>query len=304
MIYIDFSELASDGVAFEMLCRELLIKHNFKVHWTGVGPDSGRDLIIVEEVDGILSCFKRTWLVSCKHYANSGKSVGISDVTNIVDDCKAANADGYLLICSTHLSSSLIQRLQEIEKSSNIVTCYWDSIELQKRLNNPESIPLIKLFFPKNKINDQWKIYNALTPSLWAANYQGYFFYMQSRTECKYPNLNDIEVIIEKITHVTLPPPVKHAYNNNEQHLLRPRLVSYDNKADVYSVDCDYLYPKGQRPLEELDIENQLGDGRGLYIDEYGESKITIWHVRSIETNQISDHFHPDHKEYYSKIFG
>ncbi|WP_019216547.1 restriction endonuclease [Legionella tunisiensis] len=113
---IDFSEL-KDGTIFEQLCRELLIRYNFDVHWTGVGQDSGKDLILQETVSGVLAPFKRTWLVNCKHNAKSGKAVGRDDIPNIVDDCMAANANGFLLICSTHPSASLVSRLQDIEKT-------------------------------------------------------------------------------------------------------------------------------------------------------------------------------------------
>lgn len=300
---INFSELPSDGIAFEQLCRELLIRQNFQVHWTGVGQDSGRDLIIIETAEGVLAPFQRKWLVSCKHNANSGKSIGISDVINLVDDCKAVDAKGFLLICSTHPSAQLVRRLEDISKSNDILTCCWDSVELFKRLNTPQTFSLVHIFFPKNKLNDEWQIYNALKPSFWCANYKGFFFYMESRTEGLYPSLNDLELIINKIIKVRLPvSKVDDEFGTPEKHYLRPRLISYDNKACVYSVRVDYLYPNWEEEANILsvsDLENQLESGRGLH--RYGgESMITIYHINSIGVNQVSDHFHEDHKEFYS----
>jgi hypothetical protein len=111
---IDFKELPDDGIKFEQLIREILVLERFETHWTGVGPDGGRDLVIIEHLEGNLSDYKRKWLVSCKHYANSGKSVGREDIGNIIDDCKSINAEGYILACSTQPSSSLVTRLDEI----------------------------------------------------------------------------------------------------------------------------------------------------------------------------------------------
>jgi hypothetical protein len=79
---INFKELPDDGVAFEQLIRELLIREEFEVRWTGVGPDGGRDLIFTERTLGPMAGFERTWLVSCKHNAHSEKSVGINDLAS------------------------------------------------------------------------------------------------------------------------------------------------------------------------------------------------------------------------------
>jgi hypothetical protein len=74
---LNFKELPVDGVAFEQLIRELLLRSEFEVHWTGVGPDGGRDLVVTEKAAGQLAPFQRKWLVSCKHHAHSGTSVGL-----------------------------------------------------------------------------------------------------------------------------------------------------------------------------------------------------------------------------------
>jgi hypothetical protein len=111
---LNFKELPSDGIKFEQLIRELFIRSEFEVHWTGVGPDGGRDLVVTEKVTGPLAPFERKWLISCKHFAHSGKSVGLEDVRDITDACRAVNATGFLLVCSTQPSSSVVRRLHEI----------------------------------------------------------------------------------------------------------------------------------------------------------------------------------------------
>jgi predicted transcriptional regulator len=36
---LDFTELPADGINFEQLIREILLRSEFEVHWTGTGPD-------------------------------------------------------------------------------------------------------------------------------------------------------------------------------------------------------------------------------------------------------------------------
>lgn len=59
---IDFTELPTDGIKFEKLVRELLIRSGFEVHWTGVGPDGGRDLVVIEQAQGALTRFNESGL--------------------------------------------------------------------------------------------------------------------------------------------------------------------------------------------------------------------------------------------------
>mgnify|MGYP002625041010 CR=1 FL=1 len=50
------------------------------------GVDGGKDLIVEETIthkDGSTQIIK--WLVSCKHYAHSGTSVGDTDELNVKD---------------------------------------------------------------------------------------------------------------------------------------------------------------------------------------------------------------------------
>jgi Restriction endonuclease len=111
---IDFNELPQDGTALEQLTRELLLVAGLSPQWTGRGPDQGRDLIAEETATGPLGSFRRRWLVQCKHFAHSARSVSRNDIPSVVDDCRQVNADGYLLVCSTYPSSGVAQKLSEI----------------------------------------------------------------------------------------------------------------------------------------------------------------------------------------------
>jgi hypothetical protein len=185
---LDFKELPTDGIAFEQLIRELLIRSGFEVHWTGVGPDGGRDLVVTEKVSGQLAPFQRKWLVSCKHHAHSENSVGLDDIRDIVDACAAVDAEGFLLACSTQPSSSVVRRLEEIQANRTLLTKYWDAVEIEKRLDTPVTFPLISLFFPVGATARPWRIYNTESPSYWAANYKDYFVYLTSRDANMFPS--------------------------------------------------------------------------------------------------------------------
>ena len=293
---IDFKELPSDGIKFEQMVRELLIRSGFETHWTGVGPDLGRDLIVIEKSDGRIASFQRKWLVSCKHYAQSGKSVGLDDIQNIIDECESVNAQGFLLVCSTQPSSSVVKRFEEIEEKGRLITRYWDCVEIEKRLNTPSTFPIINIFLPISSKGNEWRIFNTSSPSFWAANYKDYFLYMSSRTANTFPELKDVETIVEKLESIKLPKD-----DDYQGHFLRIRAVFFDNKHDQYSVFADYLYPHGRQDevIRPKQLDEYLQDGQGLYHDEKYMWKLTFWDIRYIECYQVSDHFHPDHKDYY-----
>lgn len=295
---INFKELAQDGIGFEQMVRELLIRSGFEVHWTGVGPDSGRDLVVIEKSKGMIAGFNRKWLVSCKHYANSGKSVGINDVQDITDACEAIGAQGYLLVTSTQPSSAVVKRFEEIEQRGKLVVKYWDSIEIEKRLNTPNTFPIISLFFPETSKSMLWKIYNTNSPDFWVANYKDYYIYMGSRTANSFPSLEDIEVIVNKLESIELPKSDKWS-----SHKIRVRAVYFDNKHEHYCVFADYLFPIGEEEfvLKPSQIDSYLDDGSGLYSEGNFEWYLTNWDIKYIPTNQMSEHFHSDHKDYYTK---
>ncbi len=281
---INFKELPEDGIKFEQLTREILLKMGLEVHWTGVGPDSERDLFFIERAQGPIANFRRKWLVCCKHFAHSERSVGIADIQNITDRCEAIGATGYLLVCSTQPSSTVIKRLEEIESQGKLTLRYWDCIEIEKRLNTPESFPLISLFFPQSAQKNKWKIYNTTSPSFWAANYKDYFFYLCSRTANTFPDLKDVEYFIKKMEAIPLP-------NKNNQ-ALRMRAVYYDNKHSQYTVFIDCLYEDKNKIMR---IDHYLKPNNYNWLDTQ-----TNWDICYRKCFMLSDHFHLDHKDYYT----
>lgn len=100
-MYIDFKELGVKGVQLELLIQELMLLEGLDVHWEGIGPDNGKNLVVTEKVNGILDLYKNRWVVQCKHTAHGGRSFGNGEKLNIVDTCDMINAGGYLLVCTT-----------------------------------------------------------------------------------------------------------------------------------------------------------------------------------------------------------
>jgi len=93
---LDYTEI-SDGDRWELFCRDYLVAAGFVVDVPpGRGPDGGRDLIVTEQLRGTLASQKFTWLVSCKHLAQSGRAVGVDDENNIIDRLGQHSADGFI----------------------------------------------------------------------------------------------------------------------------------------------------------------------------------------------------------------
>ena len=73
--------------------------------------------------------FQRKWLVSCKHNAHLGRSVGIDDIVDFSGACDAVGAEGFLLIYSTQPTSSVVNQFEEVERRGRILARFWDGIE-------------------------------------------------------------------------------------------------------------------------------------------------------------------------------
>jgi hypothetical protein len=296
---INYRELPTDGIKFEQLIREIFIKENYETHWTGNGPDGGKDLVVTEDLIGNLSSRKRKWIISCKHFANAstnGRSVGLDDLGNLVSDCQANGAEGYILVCSTYPSSSVVRRLEEIENNHKIITKFWDGIEIEKRLLNPNTFGLIHTFFPESSKEYKWKIYNAYYPSFWSANYKDYFFYLSSRDANIYPNLKGIETIVSLFERIDI-----NLYNNNlDKHFLRLRSIYYDDKHCTHIVYLDYLYPSNceEKSIMKPNIIRDLLFHK--FTDEDHEYiNVPDWDIKYVEASFHSEHFHKDHRNYY-----
>lgn len=284
---LDFKELPKDGNDFELLIRELLFKMGYRVYWSGKGPDGGKDLICIEEFDSNIMPSERKWLIQCKHTAHSEKAVGIGDLDDIIDSCVQHDATAYLLVCSTYPSSTVVNRLEGITKSSKFEATYWDSVTLERMLKTPQTWPIAQRFFPISANSENWQVYATESPNHWLVNYKGYYFHISNRIQSfAEMHLDSLRDRISDIENISLP----------EKHQLRLRAVYYDDKNGNYQWYIDYLYPMNENPyITNYFIKRILGNGHVL-----DDGQIHYFDVRSYQYSIYSDHYDPDHSDYYT----
>lgn len=283
---LDFKELSQNGDDFELLVRELLYNKGLEVYWSGKGPDGGKDLLCIETYKSNFKSITKRWLIQCKHNAHSGKSVGTSELGSIENSCLQHNADGYLLVCSTYPSSSVVSTLDGIEHNSKLTTSFWDYRTLERQLLVPENWSLVNMFFPKSAQNLQWQI-SKIDTYFWHANYKGNIFYFSLRigTNCDHY----LKYIADRIEEL-------HQLHMLNEHYLRIRAVYFDDKYTNFTLYLDYLVPSGTTqeefnpPAEVIDFcHERIIDGVYYNID------LAIY-----EYNGYSDNFDLDHQSYYS----
>jgi hypothetical protein len=180
---LDFSEISEDGTQFELLIREILFSLNYHVIWSGVGADGGRDLLVREELQSIFGRRFFTWLVQCKHFAKSKRSVGVKDLDNVVDSCVQHCADGYLLVSSTYVSSAVVNRLEAInaDRSKHLATNFWDCTILERLLSTPDNWGIAQRFTPVSSHAQNWQLSRTTQPNSWVVNYRGHHIILNNR---------------------------------------------------------------------------------------------------------------------------
>lgn len=117
---INFKEI-SEGETWELFARDFLSELGFYiVSSPDRGPDGGKDMLCSEDLKGALSQYRFNWLVSCKNFASSERSVTEQDEQNIFERLEAFNADGFIGFYSTVPSSGLNARLHSLRANGKI----------------------------------------------------------------------------------------------------------------------------------------------------------------------------------------
>lgn len=138
-----------DGQDFEDMVRDLLAAHPAVFGIESIGParerDSGRDMMVDINVAAMTNhkwnesggnIEKITCVVQCKASRNT---VGVKDVTEIRDVIEDSNANGFLLVVASRVSSALTTRLQIIREKDGHWTRWWDRTDLELLLRrNPD----------------------------------------------------------------------------------------------------------------------------------------------------------------------
>lgn len=156
MSIIDFEEIPEAHISsgkqdtFELFAKEFFKEMGFKIiTFPDRGQDDGKDLIVMETSNGLISESKFKWLVSCKHKAHSGKSVTKSVENDVYDRVKQHSCDGFIAFYSTLPSASLNKKLNSLKNKIKISIFDCEEIE-EKLLSNSRMYSLIKRFFPKS----------------------------------------------------------------------------------------------------------------------------------------------------------
>ena len=303
---INYKGLPKDGVLFEQLIRELFISINCETFWTGVGPDGGRDLIVTEELSGLLSKYQRRWLVSCKHFAHADRSVGVDDIINIKDCMEAINATGFILACSTYPSASLIKRLDELFNPKNIPYIILDGISIEKRILSVNSMHLLFTFFPDDTRTKLWNVFPTLENGVWSAYYCNHFFFYTSRDRIVSPPLEPIEYIIDvyDLLFIKIMKSIKEITKNPDFNIIfRYRGFYWDDKHCDCLVYIDCQLEKPQKPELEDYIKNFFSTTESVISDEHRYANIANIDLKFIYPSFFSDHYHEDHYHDYNPFY-
>lgn len=151
---LDFKEIPQantgkgDQDTFELFARDFLETLGYEiVQQPDRGADGKKDLVVQELRQGISDVTIIKWLVSCKHYAHSGKSVSDKHEPNILDRISVHECDGFLGFYSTLPATSLGRNFEGLKKKTNIDS--FDKERIEKfLLESPEGIRLADRYFP------------------------------------------------------------------------------------------------------------------------------------------------------------
>ncbi len=156
---IDFKEIpvANKGGGgqdrFEQFACDLLERMGFEIlQRPHRGADGKKDIIVSEIRSGIENKTNIKWLVSCKHYAHSGRSVNDQDEPDIGDRLSAHGCDGFLGFYSTIPASSLSNKLSACKNQFEYTI--YDCTRIEKAvLSSRQRERLLHSYFPESAIN-------------------------------------------------------------------------------------------------------------------------------------------------------
>lgn len=154
---LDFKEIPQankgDGSqdTFELFARDFLEILGYKIiQHPDRGADGKKDLIVLESRPGLSGISHIKWLVSCKHYAHSGKSVADTDEPNILDRISVHDCDGFIGFYSTLPSTSLGNNFEGLKKRKTEIQSF-DREQIEKiLLESPQGLKLASRYFPES----------------------------------------------------------------------------------------------------------------------------------------------------------
>ncbi|MEO6239801.1 MAG: restriction endonuclease [Bacteroidia bacterium] len=160
---IDFTEIpvsnsrANTQDIFEKFAREFLLTLGYEIVTDPArGQDGGIDIKVKEIRPGISGNTEVVWLVSCKHYAHSGKSITAEIEQNILDRVKSKGCSGFIGIYSSIANTSLQKRLDELRVQNELQFQLFDNEKIERELISVSNrSALFARFFPNSF--QKWK---------------------------------------------------------------------------------------------------------------------------------------------------
>ncbi len=219
---LDFKEISQANLSngkqdhFELFTRDFLRLNGFEIiRNPDRGADGQKDIIVREKRKGEGGTTIIDWLVSCKHYSFSGKSVTAKDEIDILDRVKSHNCNGFMGFYSTLPHSSLSNKIFGL---SEIETLIYDNeriedILLSKKHNRTLTIRNFpdssKLFFDNSNLGKNDKLESS---------------------NDRYIQNNITAIIIVEIQHI------KYKYFDSDwenRNILIDKLRIYNNKINI-----------------------------------------------------------------------
>jgi len=150
-----------DSENFEFLIEDILKCKGFNIPQRPArGPDQGKDIIAERQTtDNMMIVTNEKYIVECKHFYTSGKSVRESDLGNFLLKIMQHKANRYLIATSSVLSETVKNQLTALSDSPshNIKCTFWVKSDLESFLLNEPEI-LKKYFGPLGSLSQSEKI--------------------------------------------------------------------------------------------------------------------------------------------------
>jgi hypothetical protein len=233
--------VVSDGTRFEQLVRDLLEAFGYRVAWTGKGVDDGRDLVAVEPGDPMFGSVSRKWLVSCKHNAHAGTSVGVNAIGDAPARCKQHGCDGFALACSTVPTSGLLNAFDGWRANERLHFHYWDDARLEGLLLDDRAAAVRAKYFGKPL---KWKVAKTGDPHLHVITTNEDVFYLGVRNREGTDDGTGHEALFELgLDHLRKHLPAFSTY--------KVRGLWYDDKHSDYTWYVDVFHP----PKQQVDVK-------------------------------------------------
>ena len=149
---IDLAEIeAKGGFAFERFAESLLGSLGWRiVLGAGKGPDGGRDIVAAKaETSATGRIRERQFVVQCKHYARTGKSVGADRIADLSLMPAKHNCEGWLLITSTQITDDAVRTIEAARRTSAAHEFdYWDGERLRELLLQDPCRAVFRQYLP------------------------------------------------------------------------------------------------------------------------------------------------------------